>query len=268
LNHLLYNPKNLRRPAVLDGFSVLVKPILNALLIGFGGFLLAFIVSQILNRLLARPMGNGWSKFIASLSALVIAIWTIMLILDSAGAAGLVVVLVTAVTGAFALGSERIAGDLVSGVSLFVAKTYAVGDYVLIGGHEGKVHAISLMMTTLESIYGDRIFIRNSEVTNGTIVNYSIQPGHLVSVVIPLPASQDLNAAVDAIEKAIHDYSSKFENSPYKPAIVIERAEDGYVMIEVRVYVTERLDYGPEKTRLFLSAFNAMKNAGLELLAE
>jgi small conductance mechanosensitive channel len=241
------------------------RPYLNALLIGIGGFVLAFILSQITRRLLARPMGEGWSKFVASLVALVVGLWTIKLILDSTGAAGVFVVLVTALTGAFAIGSERFASDFVAGINLFLTRSYAVGDFVSLAGYDGKVVAISLMTTTLESVYGDWVYIRNSDAMSGTIVNYSIQPGHLVAVKLPLPITQDLNVALPAIEKAIQDFSPELSNTAYRSTIVVEGAEEGYVIMEIRAYVTERADYGPEKTRLFLLATNAITNAGLQL---
>jgi small-conductance mechanosensitive channel len=244
-----------------------LRPYLNALLIGVGGFVLAFILSQITRRLLARPMGEGWSKFLASLVALVVGIWTIKLILDSTGGAGLFVVLVTVLTAAFGIGSERPASDLIAGINLFIVRSYAVGDFVSLAGYEGKVVAISLITTTLESIYGDRIYIRNSDATSGTIVNYSVQPGHLISVKLPLPITQDLNAALSAIEKAIKDFSPDLSSTTYQPTIVVEGAEEGYVIMEIRAYVTERADYGSEKTRLFLLATNAVTNAGLQLTA-
>ena len=173
-------------------WQVLVKPLLNALIIGFGGTLLAIIASRIVGRALARPLGVGWSKFVANLVALGIAIWTVTLILRSAGAAGLAVVIITAITGAFAIGSERIAGDMVSGLSLFIQRNYAVGDIVLIAGHQGQVVAISLMTTTLENLSGERIFIRNSDVTSSIIVNYSSQSQHLISVSVQVSASKDV----------------------------------------------------------------------------
>jgi small conductance mechanosensitive channel len=242
-----------------------LRPYLNALLIGTGGFVLAFILSQITRRLLARPMGEGWSKFLASLVALVIGMWTIKLILDSTGAAGVFAVLVTALTGAFAIGSERFASDLIAGLNLFLARSSAVGDFVSLAGYDGKVVAISLMTTTLESVYGDWVYIRNSDAMSGTIVNYSIQPGHLIAVKLPLPVTQDLNVALSAIEQAIKNFSAELSHTAYQPTIVVEGAEEGYVIMEIRAYVTERADYGPEKTRLFLLATNAVTNAGLQL---
>lgn len=250
-----------------EGLTVVLKPYLNSVLIGFGGFLLAFILSQLVSRLLAKPIGSGWSRFLGSLVGLAVVIWTLKLILESAGAAGFVVVLVTAITGAFALGSERTASDLVAGVSLFFSQIYKPGDFIFIAGYEGKVVSTSLWLTTLESVQGDRVYIRNSDVVNSTIINYSVQPGHLIAVKVPLPVTQDINVAVAAIEQAIAGFSPEIEKTKetYHPKVVVEVAAFGYITIEVRAYVPEMLDYGTEKTRLYLLAVNAITNAGLKL---
>ena len=250
-----------------ENFVGALKPYLNSILIGFGGFLLAFILSQVVSRLLAKPIGKGWSRFLGSLVGLAVVIWTLKVILESNGAVSFVVVLITAITGAFALGSERTAGDLVAGVSLFFSQIYKPDDFVLIAGYEGRVVSTSLWLTTLESVSGDRIYIRNSDVTNGTIVNYSVQPGHLVSVKVPLPVTQDINVAVSAIEKAVAGFSPEIEKvkDTYRPKVVVETAAFGYITIEIRAYVPEMMDYGIEKTRLFLLASNAITNAGLKL---
>lgn len=249
----------------MEGTLETLKPYLNVLLIGAGGSFLAYASSQILTRLFSRAMGPGWSRFIGSLVALGIVIWTIKLILDTAGAAGLVVVLVTVFTAAFAIGSERVAADLVSGVSLFFSRPYQVDDLISVAGHEGKVRAISVTQTTLESLFGDQIFIRNSDVVAGTIVNYSATPGHLISTHVILPATEDLNLAVDVIEKAVKDFSPDSEGFMHRSSVLVESGEPGYFNIEVNTYVAERLDYSPEKTRLFLLVTNVIKEAGLSL---
>ncbi|MBK9008989.1 MAG: mechanosensitive ion channel family protein [Anaerolineae bacterium] len=249
-----------------DSVFEALRPFLNAILIGLGGILIALIVSWVVSHLLARPMGSVWSRFIGSFLALAIGIWTVKVILDTTGAAGLLVVVVTAITGAFAIGSERIAGDLLAGVSLFVGRTYSAGDYVVIAGREGRVANVSLFLTTLETVNGDEIYIRNAEATNGTIINYSAHPGHLISVKVPLPVNQDLNKAVEAIQKAVTGFAPELSTKALsQPAVVVQTADEGYFIIEVRAYMTDRLDAGPEMTRLFLLAVNAIKEAGLSL---
>lgn len=244
---------------------VYVKPFLNAILIGMGGLLLAFILSQIVRRALARPIGEGWSRFAASLVALLVVIWTIKLILDSAGAAGLVVILVTTLTGAFAIGSERFAADLVSGIGLLFSREYAVGDFVSLAGYEGKIVNISLTTTTLENDYGDLVYVRNAEATGGTVVKYPSKPVHLVAIKVPFPVDQDLNIAVSAIEEAVKDFSPELINQPYQPTVIVESGEAGYFIVEIRAYTAKKGDFETEKTRLYLLATNAIKRAGQKL---
>ena len=249
-----------------DGLFEALRPFLNAILIGFGGTVIAFLLFHVVSRALVRPMGTVWSRFVGSLVALAIGAWTIKLILDNTGGAGLLVVIVTAITGAFAIGSERVAGDLMAGIGLFVGRTYGAGDYVVIAGQEGRVADVSLFLTTLETVNGDEIYIRNAEATNSTIINYSAHPGHLISVRVPLPVTQDLNVAITAIQTSVKDFSPELPSrSLHQPTVVVETAEDGYFIIEVRAYMTDQLDSGPEKTRLFLLAVNAIKEAGLRL---
>lgn len=241
---------------------VFLRPFLNALLIGVGGAVVAFILYKLVRLVLVLPLGPVWSRFIGSLVALVVAVWTVKLILDSTGAAGLLVVIVTAITGAFAIGSERVAGDLLAGIGIFLGRSYSVGDFVVIAGQEGRISNISLLTTTLENANGDEIYIRNGDASGGTIINYSAHPGHLISVKVPLPIDQDLSRAVQAVQTAVDNFSPELSD---KPMVVVEAADEGYFIIEVRAYMTERLDSGPEKTRLFLLAVNAIKDAGLRL---
>lgn len=244
-----------------------LRPYLNALLIGVGGLLVAFIISRLIQLLLVLPLGKTSSRFVGSLFSLGVVAWTVKLILDNTGAAGLLAVIVTAITAAFSLGSERVFGDLLAGISIFLGRTYKEGDYLVIAGQEGWVSNVSLFVTTLENVNGDEIYVRNAEATNGTIVNYSARPGQLISVKVSLPVTQDLDVAVKAVQDAIHNFSPELSNEPrYQPSVVAETATGGNFTIEVRAYTAKRLNSGAEKTRLLLLATNAIKAAGLRLV--
>lgn len=243
----------------------LVRAFLNAVLLGLGGALISILAARGITRLFSQWTGPFWSRFIGSLVGLGIAMWTVKIVLDSSGAAGLAVVLITAITGAFALGSSMLAADLVAGVSLFFAKPYEVGNMINVSGNEGMVTNISLFLTILESVKGDKIYVRNSEIINHTIINYSINPGHLISVLINLPSNQDISKAVAAIEKAIANFTPELKDKNREPVVLVQSMTTIYFVIEVRAYVLERFDYSADKTRLFITATNAIIEAGLTL---
>ncbi len=243
----------------------LFRAFLNAILLGFGGFAVTVLVTRFSTRLLTKWINPFWGRFVASLIGLGLALWTVKIVLDSTGAAGLAVVIITALTGAFALGSSMLTSDLVAGVSIFFARPYDIGDMVDIAEHEGLVTNVSLLLTILESTKGDKIYVRNSDVINHTITNYSTNPGHLISIKIHLPVDQNLNTAIEAIEKAVVGFCPELANTRLQPVVLVETTEDEHFVIEVRAYVSERFDYSSEKTRLFAISSNAILATGLNL---
>lgn len=238
--------------------------ILNALFIAVVGALIALIAGEILYRLLLRPLGKAFSRFAASLLQLAITIWVIKVILDLSGAAGLAVILVTVITGAFALGSERFASDILAGIKLFTTRPYTLHDHVEIGGYEGKVINITLANTVLENVYGDQILIRNADVMDSTIINQSAISGQMISVLIPLPTGEDLETAFTAIMEDLKDFSDH-EDPRFEPSVTCEEISYGYAKLQVRAFVTEKMDYGPDKARLMTTAVAALKAKGIAL---
>jgi small-conductance mechanosensitive channel len=251
---------------MFEQILTLLNPYLNAVLIGFVGFAAAFIVGQLLGRALKKPLGDSWGPFVGNLAGLGIAIYTIKLILDSAGAAGVVVVLATALTGAFAIGSERLAADIVSGMGLFFNKPYKDGDMINVSGQTGKVQRIDLTTTTLTNVSGDKIIIRNSDISESTIINYSALAGHLIQVRVMINANENLEKAIALIAEAVKDFSPKSENPDFKTTIVADDVNSGFIVIFIRTYVEERLDYAPLRSEILRAAVKTLQDHNFKLL--
>ncbi len=249
---------------MIDGLFIFSNNLLNALLIVILGILVAFITGELLRLLLRKVIGEAFSRFAANLLRLAITIWTIKIILDISGAAGLAVILVTVLTGAFALGSERFASDILAGVKLFTTRPYTVGDYVSLGEYEGEIIEISLANTILQGVYGNHILIRNADVMDSTIVNYSVQEGRMISVLVPLPTGEDLETAFKAITEELKDFSD-MKKPPFAPSVTCEEISYGYAKLEVRAFVKEKIDHGPDKARLMIEAVAALKKNGIAL---
>ena len=249
---------------MLEELYIFSNDILNALFIAVIGALIAFISGEILYRLLLKPLGRAFARFAASLLQLAVTIWAVKIILDLSGAAGLAVILVTVVTGAFALGSERFASDILAGIKLFTTRPYTVDDHVEIAGYEGKVTNITLANTILENVFGDQIIIRNADVMDSTIINQSVISGQMISVLVPLPTGEDMETAFNAILEALEGFSDH-EAPRFAPSVTCDEISFGYAKLQVRAYVTEKVDYGPDKARLMTTAVSALKAKGIAL---
>jgi len=249
---------------MLDNLFIFSNNILNAVFIAITGALIAFFLGIILSRLLEKPLGKPFALFASNLLRLIIAIWTLKIILDLSGAAGLAVILITILTGSFALGGERFASDILAGVKLFTTRPYTVGDHVVLTGYEGKVTNIDLANTALEGVLGDKIIIRNADVMDGTIVNQSAIAGQMISVLVPLPTGEDLEIAIKAILAELEDFSD-LESPPFVPSVTCDEISYGYAKLQVRAFVSEKIDYGPDKAQLMIRAVSALKKNGIAL---
>ena len=174
-----------------DSLVDLVYNIFLAVAIGAVGYLAAWIAARVIKRFLTRFLSPSWSGFLANMAALGIILLAIKIIVDLTGATGAFVIIITALTGAFAIGSNDVAADLVSGVKMLFLKYYDVGDMVTIAGHTGQVEDVNMTNTVLATRRRDHVIIPNSQALGQIIVNHSKVPGHIVSVQIPIPGEHD-----------------------------------------------------------------------------
>ena len=73
---------------------------------------------------------------------------------------------------AIALAAQNILGDLFSSFTIYFDKPFQVGDYIVLGAHEGTVKKIGLKTTRLESLSGEELIVSNTELTSTRINNY------------------------------------------------------------------------------------------------
>jgi len=248
---------------LFGSLSPFLRSLIVSLLIGLGGGLLALLVSGVFTRLSKKT----WLRFFGSLIAAGIVIWTIKLILDEAGAVGVVVILGTTLVGAFTLGSEQIAADLVAGIKLFLTRPFKTGDFVSLAGQTGTVEEVTLTYTVLLGDPGDRVIIRNSDVMVGAIFNYSTQPAYRIEGKISIPANQDLTKAIPAIREAVKDFSPESAEEKYRPGVSCDIIKEGFMFLTVFAYVSAEQNLVDEKTRLMTVAFQALTQKKVELFA-
>ena len=95
------------------------------------------------------------------------------------GAAGLAV----------GLALEGSLGNFAAGVLIMLFRPFKIGDYVEAADREGRVERIHIFNTTLVTYDNETVIIPNSDVTGGTVINYS-ERGH-VRVEVPLLVGHD-----------------------------------------------------------------------------
>lgn len=146
-------------------------------------FLVAFIVTRIINVLVSwyaehitkhgRAISSNILIVFKKLLHVFVYIFAFLYLLyiTKIDLSGAVVGLgVTGIALAFAL--QSILGDAFSAFSIYFDRPFEIGDYVVVGDHEGTVTHISMKSTRIKLIQGEELVVSNKEITSGHIRNF------------------------------------------------------------------------------------------------
>lgn len=133
---------------------------------------------------------------------------------------GLQKAVTTALAGAGVLGIvlgfafQDIAANFISGVFLVFRKPFREGDIVEIGDHVGSVETINLRATKLHKLDGRMVYIPNSDVFGGDIVNYSELGRQRVNIECGVSYTDNLKQATEVARSSIQELDVVDTNQP------------------------------------------------------
>lgn len=67
---------------------------------------------------------------------------------------------------------QNILKDIFAFFSIYVDRSFAVGDYIAFNGYEGVIKAIRMRTTKIQALKGNELIISNQQLVNGIIQNY------------------------------------------------------------------------------------------------
>ena len=152
--------------------------------------------------------------------------------------------------------------NLISGIFLYMDKTFNIGDVVEIDGNVGRVVDIHLRKTIIKGFDNKVITIPNSKTAEAIVINYSREPTRRVSVPVGIAYEADLEKA----EKIILELIKKdpdFLDDP-KPSVVVTGFGDFSVNLEVRAW-TKNENILDKKVRLMKKIKIAFDKNGIEI---
>lgn len=211
------------------GASVLV-----ALLIWIVGRWLARVLAGFVQRLLLRakvdPTLAGFFRnlcyaglvafvAIAALSKLGIETSSLIAVV---GAAGLAV--------AFALQGSL--ANFAAGIMIITFRPFRVGDAIEAAGVAGSVEEIQIFSTVLRTADNKRVFVPNSAITGGNIVNVTANPTRRVDMTFGVGYGEDLGKVRRTLERILAE-NPKVLRDP-APVIAVGALADSSVNVHVR----------------------------------
>lgn len=216
-------------------------------------FLIGVLISRLLTKLLSKTMqrskidatASGFGQSFVRILLYMILIIICLSILGVPTASMITVIGAAGVTIGLAL--QNALSNLAGGFVILFAKPFQAGDYIKVGGQEGYVKSVTILYTELRMLDHQSVFLPNSIVSSGAVVNLS-QYGKLrVSVPFSVSYDSDIktvrNVVLDAVGR------QPFALNKPAPVLTVRELADSGVSMMMYVWVSKE-DYFLAQSRL------------------
>ena len=248
--------------AMMGLWTYIGWPITQAVLL----IIAVIFVAGWMRGLASKAMGKAGveetlSRFIANLIRWAVLLLGALAILSTFGVDTTSFAAVLAALG-FAVGMalSGTLGNFAAGVMLLVFRPFKVGDVITTGGTTGKVDAIELFSTTLDTPDNRRIIVPNGSVFGGEIENITFHDTRRVDVAVGTDYSADLDETRKVLEKSVEGIEGILPD-PASQIYLVELG-DSSIAWAVRVWSTTA-DYWGVRERVTRSVKVHLDQAGI-----
>ena len=190
-------------------------------------------------------------SFLGSLTRYLIVAVGLMMVLNKLGVATTsVLAVLSGLLLGIGLALQGSLSNVAAGVMLLLFRPYRVGDVVEVGGRQGTVLALDLMVTEMKTPDNLRVTVPNGKIFGDFIVNYTKPNRRRVDVTFHIPPTKDLAAVLEAMKAqvAANEKVLKDPAPSYEATALNELYAEGVVRAWVKTP-----DYVAVKTALVLA---------------
>lgn len=130
--------------------------------------------------------------------------------------------------------------NFAGGVLILILKPFKVGDYIETSGHSGTVSEIQVFYTILNTGDNKKVIIPNSNISNGSVINYSANATRRVDLTVGIDYDENIERVKKVFIKIIE--SNPLILKEPVPQILVGEHGDSSVNLYVRVWC-ENKDY-------------------------
>ncbi|MEN8192019.1 MAG: mechanosensitive ion channel domain-containing protein [Bacteroidota bacterium] len=211
--------------------------ILIALIILVVGIWVAKIITKSVSKILyKKEMDPTLIKFLLGIVKTLLYAFVIIAAIDKAGIESTSIIAVLGAAGlAVGLALQGSLSNFAAGVMLIIFKPIKAGDFVEAGGAMGSVEEIGIFVTTLISPDNKTIFVPNSQMGSGAIINYSTKDTRRIDMEFGIGYSDDIDKARSVILDVLNG-DSRILQQP-APDVFVGTLADSSVNFKVRPWV-------------------------------
>lgn len=244
------------------GWQFLVRIALTVII----GFLIIKLILSIINKIVARSklkdqkLAGRFIYNIAKVALLVIYFIAVLTVLGI-DTSSLVAVL-AASSLAVSLALQSIMTNFASGMIIVGNKPFKEGDYISVGDYSGTVTNITLHSTTLVTPDNKVVIIPNSDISGGTVVNYSAMPERRLDLEFTVAYGTNVEKVKKVLTKVLEEHPLVLHDKDYNVRL---SAEDASALRFICRCWVKNEDYWTVNFDLHENVVAAFKKASIEI---
>ena len=244
------------------GWQFLVRIALTVII----GFLIVKLILSIINKIVARSklkdqkLAGRFIYNIAKVALLVIYFIAVLTVLGI-DTSSLVAVL-AASSLAVSLALQSIMTNFASGMIIVGNKPFKEGDYISVGDYSGTVTNITLHSTTLVTPDNKVVIIPNSDISGGTVVNYSAMPERRLDLEFTVAYGTNVEKVKKVLTKVLEEHALVLHDKDYNVRL---SAEDASALRFICRCWVKNEDYWTVNFDLHENVVAAFKKANIEI---
>ncbi|MBS3786301.1 MAG: mechanosensitive ion channel [Gammaproteobacteria bacterium] len=202
-------------------------------------------------------------RFVGSIVSILILVVALLAAINQLGVQTTSLLAILGAAGlAVGLALQGSLSNFAAGVLLLSLRPYRMGDYIEGAGVAGTVDELQLFTTVLNTPDNRRIIIPNSQMMNGTIVNYSAYSTRRVDLVV----SVSYDAPADQVSRVLNQVIESDQRilSDPEPFLRMSGHADSAVEWTIRAWVKTE-DFWPVHWDLVEGTKRALDEAGIAI---
>lgn len=202
-------------------------------------------------------------RFVGSIVGILILIAAILAAINQLGIQTTSLLAILGAAGlAVGLALQGSLSNFAAGVLLLSLRPYRMGDYIEGAGVAGTVDELQLFTTVLNTPDNRRIIVPNSQMMNGTIVNYSAHPTRRVDLTVGVSYDADSDAVRQVLTQLIES-DERILTDP-EPFVRMSAHGESAVNWTVRVWVKAE-NFWPVHWDLVENSKHRLDQAGISI---
>lgn len=238
--------------------------LISAFLILIVGFYTIRFINRLIRKLMVkRELDPTLTNFLSDILIWVLRVLLFVTFIDKLGIGTSSFVAILGAMGlAVGLSLQGSLSNFAGGMLIIMFKPFRVGDTIEAQGVIGTVSEIQIFVTKLINGNNQTIFVPNGALSNGTIINYSLQGFRRADLTLSISYDTDIRKAKDLITEVLKN-NPKVLKTP-EAEVSVKLLTDSSIQLAVRPWANNA-DFGAVSSDTLESCKTAFDAAGIAI---